>query len=233
MNEKTWKYIYSKAQSITNSSYETTTKVDPRIWETFDTLTEIPYEYGCPIMESGAIWNEILWEEMKASIRVDKKLFPELDNSAVNFYMGRRRSDVTAWYNRLVPNWLDFQNMRLNPWKSYTYKHDYLWTVNVQVCTIKRNWIDLDFHFARATNSPNKVRIENVVYSDAKINSFWVYDKQVNAGPLVAKPIDYATAGARQVPIDRNGVRYWSSYMDIRDLYQWNPIIQWYKSSIR
>jgi hypothetical protein len=33
---------------------------------------------------------------MKASIRVDKKLFPELDNSAVNFYMGRRRSDVAA-----------------------------------------------------------------------------------------------------------------------------------------
>jgi hypothetical protein len=143
--------------------------------------------------------------------------------------MGRRRSDVAAWYNKIVPNWLDFQNMRLNPWKSYTYKHDFLWTVNVQVCTIKRNWIDLDFHFSRAINSPDKVRIENVVYSDAKINDFWVYDKQVNAGPLIAKPIDYAT----QVPVDRQWKRYWENYMDIRDLYQWNPIIQRYKNNIR
>ncbi len=226
-----WKRIdgaYSKWEFIINSSYETTTKVDPRIWETFDNLTEIPYEFGCPIMESGAIWYEILLAEMKTSVMVDKKLFPELENSAVYFYKDRRSSDVIDWYNKMIPNWLDFQNMKLNPRKAYTYQHDYLWSVNVQVCTIKRNWIDLDFHFARAINSPDKIRIENVVYSDAKINSFWVYDKQVNAGPLVAKPIDYD----RQVPSDRNGVRYWSSYMDIRDLYQWNPIIQWYKNNI-
>jgi hypothetical protein len=56
----------------------------------------------------------------------------------------------------------------------------------------------VDIHFARAKHSPDKVRIENIVYSDAKLNSFGTYDKQINAGPLTAKPIDYDS----QVPFD-------------------------------
>ena len=94
---------------------------------------------------------------------------------------------------------------------------------------MKYNWRDVDIYFSRSEkDSPNKVRIENIVYSDAKINSFWLYNEQINGWPLVAKPMDYATSSARQVPVKRNGTRYWS-YMDIRDLYQENPIIKKYK----
>ena len=41
---------------------------------------------------------------------------------------------------------------------------------------------------------------------------------------LVAKPIDYRS----QAPKDWDWGAYWK-YVDIRDLYQWNPIIERYK----
>ena len=227
---------YSKWEFINNYSYETTTKIDGRVWKAFDSLNQVTYD-GDPINDISneisnkrhesliKMWHEILEEEMKASINVDVKLFKD-NTSAADFYEGKKTSKVIKWYSKCIPLWLDYKHMENNQEKTYSYKHDYLWYVNVQVFTMKWNWIYLDFHFARAENSPTKVRIENVVRSDAKINSFWVYDKQVNAWPLVAKPIDYVT----QVPKNRNGDRYWDSYMDIRDLYQWNPIIQWYKN---
>ena len=35
----------------------------------------------------------------------------------------------------------------------------------------------VDIHFARTEQSPDKVWIENIVYSDAKLNSFGIYDR--------------------------------------------------------
>jgi hypothetical protein len=52
----------------------------------------------------------------------------------------------------------------------------------VIVCRTKLDGKDVDIHFSRAKNDkPDKVWIENIVYANAKINSFGVYDKQVNA----------------------------------------------------
>jgi len=54
--------------------------------------------------------------------------------------------------------------------------------VNVTVFRTKFNGKDVDIHFASAKNDKlNQLWIENIVYSDAKINSFGVYDKQINA----------------------------------------------------
>ena len=60
-----------------------------------------------------------------------------------------------------------------------------------------------------------------------------MYNKQINAWPLTAKPIDYAIKWeAWQVPIDANFKTYWGKYMDIRSLYQWNPIIKYAKENV-
>jgi hypothetical protein len=232
---------YSKWEFIKNSSYETTTKIDPTIWQIFDKLSEIRKE-NSPILDifkkylnlfiegnSKLHWIEVLQQEMNTAITVDK-LFESWKDNAVDYYMRQTSQDVVDFYNsgESVPEWLDYEHMAYT-WKSYSYIHHYLWEVIVEVYTIERNGMNLDFHFAKASNSQDKVRIENVVYSDAKINSFWVYDKQINAWPLVAKPIDYRS----QAPRDWDWTPYWQEswqdYVDIRDLYQWNPIIKRYK----
>ena len=230
---------YSKWDFIANSSYETTTKLDPTIWEIFDKLKTV-HRWDSPILDTSKkccdlremwrinfYWTNILKNEIKTEISVNWKLFRDLPDNAVNFYMHKNYEDVVNSYKKIIPSWLDYEHMT-NSGKSYSYNHDYLWKVNVEVYTIKRNWVDLDFHFSRAINSPDKVRIENVVYSDAKINSFWVYDKQINAWPLVAKPVDYNT----QCPNTNNNdlmPMVSEIYRDIRGLYQENTIIKKFK----
>jgi hypothetical protein len=122
---------------------------------------------------------------------------------------------------------INTSGMKMVEWKWYTYEHQYLWTIEVKVCRLNYNWKDLDFSFAKVKNDPqNRVRVEEVNYADAKVSSFWIYDKQINAAPLTWKPIDYAS----QVPIDMqwNQIIWWS-YIDIRNLYQENPLIKKFK----
>ena len=134
-------------------------------------------------------------------------------------------------YKRL---WKDFNlnDMRLLEWRWYTYEHQFLWTIEVQVCRLNYKWEDIDFHFAREKNDPfNRVRIEQLTYAEAKVNSFWVYDRQINASPLTWKPIEYDS----RVPDDmrKNEKFAGSNYIDVRDLYQENPIIKWFKRNIQ
>ena len=187
-------------------------------------------------------WFEFLQNEILKEISVNWILFPESDSdkrSAVNYYQYKKIKNVIELYKTAIPKWLDYKKMK-NSWRSYSYIHNYLWKVDVEIYTIERNGKILDFHFARARKSPDKVRIENVTYTWAQINSFWVYDKQINAWPLVAKPLDYNTqcpypdATYRNIEaimptIERDNE--WNPiYRDIRGLYQWNPIIQEYKN---
>ena len=223
----------SKGEFIPNSSYETTTKVDHRLWDIFDKLNSSKWNKNWTGIESPWRGNsrqlnvETLKKGMLESIKIESVLFPELPKDAVLFYYKKISQHVINWYNNLVPKWLNYSEMKLLEGKSYSYKHEHLWNIRVDACTTGYNWKDVYIYFARAEGDPSKVRIENIVYADAKINSYWVYDKQINAGPLVAKPIDYA----EQLPLDFNGKMYWG-YWDIRYLYQWNPIIKKYKSEI-
>lgn len=222
---------FSKWEEIPNYSYETTTRVDPRIGKQFDNLPVTTYEGGInPI--SGPSGVELykryqsftpLRKEMISEINVEK--LSRYDN-AVEFYINKHSSEVTSAYDSLEIPWLDYKAMSPKSWANYSYQHDFLWNVEVEVYSMQYNGKPVDIHFARTEQSPDKVWIENIVYSDAKLNSFGIYDKQINAGPLTAKPIDYE----RQVPFDmRWNPHLWGKYIDIRDLYQGTPIIKQYK----
>jgi hypothetical protein len=251
MREEDWNL--SKWESISNSSYETTTKIDFNLWNAFDSLDSNYYndfwqywkyfEYS-PISYIANECNKacFLEDEMWPHNISIWKLFPELvwhDDTghnrynATDFYSWMYQhtiKNVIKWYNELVPEWLDYKHMKINPSKWYTYYHKYLWKINVQVCTIKRNGRDLDFHFARAVNSPDKVRIENVTFSDNQLNSWWLYKRQINAWPLVAKPVDYDGQCPNWPEKDQLLPKFINSeYRDIRILYQWNPIIKKFK----
>lgn len=237
---------------VGNSSYETTTKIHALIGEEFDAYVigqkhnPIYREYENsswerinklsewvpnPIDFSAWKWHkDVLYngQAMNKEVSIDL-MFPSHKN-AVNFYRGRSLEAVKGDYSELKIQWLDLQSMKIEKDKSYGFNHDHLWEIGVDVVKMKRGWRDVDVHFAHAKNdNPDQVFITNVVYADAKINSFWMYDRQINAWPLVAKPIDYAVSQAWQVPVDANYKMYGGTYMDIRDLYQENPLIKSYK----
>ncbi len=176
---------------------------------------------------------------MANSITIEN-MFPHLwlDHGAVSFYQWRSVNEIKSAYASLNyhDRTLNLWSMKLNKEKWYSYKHDYLWVIKVDVVQMQWKGDNVDVHFARALNNdPEKVFVTNIVYSDAKVNSFGVYDKQINAWPITAKPIEYNS----QLP-NHNYKKYWQyidpkdgttkyKYGDIRDLYQEMPLIKAYK----
>ena len=136
----------------------------------------------------------------------------------------RRDEDVVKLYKKAVPSGLDIGSMQKikNAW--YTYDHEYLWKVVCEPYAIKFKWEDILIYFSYAQNDPDLVWIEDFRYKKSRLNSFWIRDRQLNAAPLVWKPIDYR----EQVPYG-DKKEYWENYLDVRFLYQWNPIIKKYK----
>jgi hypothetical protein len=224
--ERLW-WGYSKWEGIPNSSYETTTRVIRELQNKFDALPTDKITSDPITLEW--VGYHILEPEMISTIRVDK-LFNWPKNNTVDYIRGHNSAEIKDFYRRLGLG-IDTNGMNIVEWKWYTYEHQYLWTIEVKVCRLNYNWKDLDFSFARAKGDPqNRVRIEEVNYADAEISSFWIYDKQINAAPLTWKPVDYV----EQVPIDMQSNRkIWDKYIDIRDLYQENPIIKKYKELVQ
>ena len=215
-------WAYSKGEDIENSSYETTTRIPNELQYKFDNLPQ-EYTHSNPITLDW-VWYNILLPEMKSEINISKLFTNSPANSTVRYIMRHNTAEIKNMYRKLGSN-VNLEWMKIGKW--YTYEHHYLWTIQVEIWTLNINWKNINFYFAHAKNDPqNRVRIEEVKYADAKINSFWIYDKQINASPLTWKPIDYA----QQVPIDmQQNQRIWWDYIDIRDLYQENPIIKRYK----
>ena len=232
-----------------NRNFETNKDKDWNILENNQKRPYSPIEYITNTFEKHFKTKDDKYYLLKNDINTstNKVLFPELiwnDNkgnkhwfSWVDFYNKKfwhKIDDVIKWYNNLVPKWLDYEHMKINPNKKYVYYHPYLKHISVQVCTMKLHWKDVEFHFAKAYNSPDKVWIENITYADQALNSWWLPTEQINAWPLIAKPIDYAD----QCPLtDKNNdnlIPYINeTYRDIRNLYQWNPIIKKFKQISR
>lgn len=219
---------YSKAENIQNNSYETTTKVDPRLWDIFDSYPKNELgDIRDPLQFSEEYFGHMMlaWS-MEKEISIDRML-PNQPQRAVNFYSEWSTQEVKNKYRNLHVTWLNMNSMQKK--SSYNFQHDILTDgVQVDVITMIFNWRKVDVHFAHAIhNAPEKVRIANIVYSDAQLNSFGLYDNQINAWPLTAKPVDYR----QQAPSDLHSNLYWSrsQYIDIRDLYQENPLIIRYK----
>ena len=133
---------------------------------------------------------------------------------------------VKRMYEKAVPSSLDYKNMEFK--KSIAYENTYLWIVETDIYQTTWNWKLVDIYFSRAKKEPDKVRIDEIKYADAKINSFWIINESINAIPLVWKPIDYR----KQTPYNRenNPEKGYGDYADMREIYQNNPIIKYYKS---
>ena len=175
----------------------------------------------------------------------NKKLIKKLENYKKNWHIFHsclmnllwfhdENGDYWTWdidtvkhmYEMAVPSELDYKNMNYK--KSFTYQHEHLWIIKTDVYQASWMWEKVNIHFSRAEETPNKVWIDDIQYSDADINSFWILGKSINAAPLVWKPIDYWN----QTPYNpKDDSEKWigGSYADIRDLYQENPIIKHYK----
>lgn len=220
----------SKWESIKNASYETTTKVDLDLRHALDDdLLKVNPKKWLP--------NPVIWSVLdtwKEEIKI-RKMFPWLPNDATLFFKGKTIKQVKNLYKNLNMEWLDYKNMQYSPELDFSYGHNYLWKVCVKAYKMNYKWENLIFYFSYAINDPKKqVRIEHVIYEDSPINDSWIYTKQINIWPLSAKPIEYKDQIPKECLEEKWRNVYendWAPiyYMDIRDLYQDNPIIKQYK----
>ena len=217
----------SKAQYLPNGSYETTTQVDFRLGKIFD---KIPLQ-TMPWMQSP--WRWLLTFGRKYGFKRDIKYFlrPSLEReikiywgkrSAVNYYKKRDMAEVKKGYENY--------NIKLQLEKiidSYTFSHELLGDIHVDIVRGNIQGQDVNIHFGHAVNNdPNSVFIIRWDFADSKLNTFWIPSKQLNLGPLVAKPLDYIV----QAPRGRQYLKDYGDYVDIRPLYQNTPLIKQYKS---
>ena len=217
---------YSKWEDIPNSSYETSTKISYEIGCKFNALPQENIDTDPIKGPSDSCWYEILETEMNSEIHIEK-LFKGYPNATCDSFSKKSVPEIINMYEHLWENF-DINNMQYLKWCWYTYEHHYLWTIEVEIWRLFHNWKYLDFYFAKVKNDPvNRVRIEEVSYPEAKITSFWIYNKTINAAPLTWKPIEYSI----HVPDDMKwNIKFpWSKYIDIRDLYQQNPLIKRFK----
>ncbi len=224
-----WEVIISKWQSIQNATYETTTKVDYRIAQQLDKITNvIKTNWGNHPTSSvpKLSWigiGKILINQMNKEVKIDKLVDNYPYSSSCEIFRGRNISEIINLYKNIQFWSLDLDAIKPKQNGKYSYNHKYLWVIDVQIFTTTWRGISIDIHIARArNNSPEKFWIDNIIYSDAKINSFWTYDRQINAAPLTPKPIEYKIQSPKNMEL---WYKTYDWYVDIRDLYQGNPLI--------
>ena len=218
----------SKAQHLPNGSYETTTQVDFRLGKIFD---KIPHMQRMPWMQSP--WRWLLTFGSKYGFKRDIKYFlrPSLERetkiywgkrSALNYYKKRDMAEVKKAYENYNAN-LQLEKII----DSYTFSHEILGDIHVDIVRGNIQGQDVNIHFGHAVNNdPNSVFVIRWDFADSKLNTFWIPSKQLNLGPLVAKPLDYIV----QAPRGRQDLKDYGEYVDIRPLYQNAPLIKQYKS---
>ena len=198
-------------------------------------------EFRDIIIKQAEIWikedadNKKIYEDLIKkceNFRNEWKFLHSISSSIVNFHDrdGKLQrwwiDDVKRMYERAVPSELNYMNMNYK--ESYTYKNDNLWIIQTDIYQASRSWRLVDIYFSRAESEPNLVWIDDIQYPDAEINSFWIMNKSINAVPLVWKPIDYRDQSPYNLK-DHIHLRKWWNYVDMRNLYQDNPIIKHYK----
>lgn len=226
-----WYGVISKWQNIKNATYETTTKIDYRISRELDKIsTEIIANSRIhPIFGpiDGSKVGNILNNEMVKEIKIDK-LYEKYPYTSSCWIIAWKNINTTKqWYKNINLRWINLDSMKPKENWIYSYQHKYLWTIDVQICEIDWNGTPINIHFARSRNNhPEKIWIDNMTYPNARINSFWTHDRQINAAPLTAKPIEYTSQAPKNMTLNH---QVFGHYVDIRDLYQENPIIIKYK----
>lgn len=245
--------IFSKAGFLENSSYESTTPIDEGLNTIFNTFPIEPCPALDPITLSMDIWGfEYNKPEMEQETHITA-MFPNLPRDAMSFYQDAPSEAVKNFYTSFHIPEMDMENMHTIPQKNYSFHHNYLWLVEVEVMRAKRNDQDIDIHFAIPEKDSEKIYINKIIPSDAFINSFGIYNRQLNIWPLAIKPIDYedqlpedfkwaiknykylihipkyqqkAQEIVRKFPIVET---HFGNYYDIRELFQETPLIKSYK----
>ena len=222
----------SKWQSIKNATYETTTKIDYIIAKELDKINLVvksdlhsdPYS-SLPI--NGRKICSILTPQMVKEIKIDKlyEKYPFLSSCGIITWQDI--NVIKQWFKNIKLKWINLASMKLKKDWIYSYKHKFLWIIDVHICEIDWNGTLINIHFAKSrSNNPEKVWIDDMTYPDAKINSFWTHDRQINAAPLTAKPIEYKSQSPKWMEVWHQTFEW---YVDIRDLYQENPLIRRFK----
>ncbi len=110
--------------------------------------------------------------------------------------------------------------------KKFSYYHDQFATYVTTDVFVGKLWNkDIEVYFSSLESQPDLVWIDQIAYKDQMVNSFGVSAEQINAGWLTKKPIDYSSQSPKDLPYAGN----YQDYVDLRILYQENPLIKRYK----
>lgn len=223
-----------------NFSYERSTMVDFRLWQTLESLYfEIRGEWWeLSNKRSNYYPNDYDYVNISANSKdINKrKRFIDMskeidvtDDFSKKFWkkMGECTWDEVKNIYKNETLWIDLNSFTREKGKTYRYYHEQFESmINVEVYTAKMWWKDVEIFFSHTENEPDLVWIDNIQYKNQRINSYWVASNQINAWWLTKKPMDYR----EQCPKWYDWKIYWyDKYMDIRALYQENPLIKKYK----
>jgi hypothetical protein len=221
-----------------NFSYERTTMVDFRLWQALEYLfhdirresnnekwkyyPKNGYDHANITADAKDINKRKRFIDMSKEIDVtadfSKKIWKKMSECTIDEVKSIYKSETL---------WIDINSFTREKEKSYRYYHEtFDCTIDVEVYTAKMWWKDIEIFFSHTENEPDLIWIDNIQYKNQTINSYWIASKQINAWRLTKKPMDYI----KQCPKWYEWKIYdYDKYMDIRPLYQENPLIKKYK----
>jgi len=209
------------------ASYEKWTIISTKLSNAFNSLT------NNNVKNYFDIWIEKVWYIDKDKFK--NKYWNEYNITKLNWLFWENFSSlknlnweqVKQVYNWLnIPKWFDFVNLTL--WQSL--QHKYLWEVNTYVLEAKYMWKKVEIVFwSSINNKPDLVWVEDIRYTDSKVNSHWIPIDTFNSWLFTTKPLEYVQQTSADIV--NKSQRFWD-YVDIREYIQENPLIKLWKSFI-
>ncbi len=140
------------------------------------------------------------------------------------------KKEMNIDYAKYLFEKIDVKWINLNFWKIKDWWesiHSSLWKIKHDIVETNYNWKNIEIVFAKSLNDrPDLVWIEDIRFKDNNINSFWFSTKKIKWWWLTTKPLEYI----QQVPLwVRRDLQMKGWYIDIREIYQTNPLIKAYK----
>lgn len=241
-----WKdWRYSKGEYIRNFSYEKWTVVVEDLQHALNQINvrkvrwvkvhEIYSKKYWKIDRASYNWWEINTspsQQLSNEVQVCSDLLQGWKNT-FNSVFGKSDSVASIKHKMSLINISNFNFNSSSIRNSWTSTHAIMWEVTSYSMTChfnstnpKFNWRPVEIVVQHSVNEPWLLWVENIVFSDSHISSFWNASDQISWWVLTAKPREYESRLPESIKTDFNIKKSedWY-YKDIRWVIQSNPLL--------
>jgi len=177
--------------------------------------------------------------EVNDSKIIQKWLIKNEDTPVFASFQDNKSMDITevnSMFKNLDIWWINTKFTKIERWIDWGFHQELKQKITIDIAHTTFNWKPIEIKFWYTPDRPDLIWVEDIVFKDTKINSYWFKTDTINWWLLTTKPLEYTFQLPEKIMWTLK--MYWHIdekiglpvYSDIRELIQWNPLIQAYKN---